>query len=126
MGRAAYKSELSTNRETNPDRQAARPTPDPHTEGSRGCRTADRQRHSILEVEGLGLKEAVTPVGRLDAEKETVPVVKPFVRWMVTVHVPMLPRATLRLLGDAERLKFGPGVTLMQLWSYASNRPTCQ
>ncbi|PYU71580.1 MAG: hypothetical protein DMG49_09160 [Acidobacteria bacterium] len=80
----------------------------------------------LLEVEGLGLKEAVTPVGRLDEEKETVPVVKPFVGWMVTVDVPMLPRATLRLLGDAERLKFGPGVTLMQLWSYASNRPTCQ
>jgi len=64
----------------------------------------------LLEVEGLGLKEAVTPVGRLDAEKVTLPV-KPFVGWMVIVLVPVLPRATLRLLGDAERLKFGPGVT---------------
>jgi len=58
----------------------------------------------------LGLNDAVTPVGRLDAEKLTLPV-KPFVGWMVIVDVPLLPRATLRLLGDAERLKFGPGVT---------------
>ena len=65
----------------------------------------------LLEVEGLGLKEAVTPVGRLDAEKLTVPV-KPFVGWMVIVLVPVLPRATLRLLGDAERLKFGPRFTV--------------
>src|SRR6267143_4353081 len=65
----------------------------------------------LLEVEGLGLKEAVTPVGRLDAEKVTLPV-KPFVGWMVIVDVPVLPRATLRLLGDAERLKFGPRFTV--------------
>ena len=68
----------------------------------------------LPEVEGLGLKEAVTPVGRLDAEKVTLPV-KPFVGWMVIVDVPVLPRATLRLLGDAERLKFGPGFTAREI-----------
>jgi len=68
----------------------------------------------VPEVEGLGLKEAVTPVGRLDAEKVTLPV-KPFVGWMVIVEVPVLPRATLRLLGDAERLKFGPGFTAREI-----------
>ena len=60
----------------------------------------------LLEVEGLGLKEAVTPIGRLDAEKLTLPL-KPFVGLMVIVDVPVLPRAILRLLGEAERLKFG-------------------
>jgi hypothetical protein len=64
----------------------------------------------LLEVEGFGLKEAVTPVGRLDAEKLTLPV-KPLVGLMVIVDVPMFPRATFKLLGDAERLKSGPGAT---------------
>ena len=65
----------------------------------------------LLDVEGFGLKVAVTPIGRLDAEKVTLPV-KPSVGLMVIVDVPVLPRATLRLLGDAERLKFGPGFTV--------------
>ena len=62
-------------------------------------------------VELLGLNDAVTPIGRLDAEKLTLPV-KPRTGLMVIVDVPVLPRATLRLLGDAERLKFGPGFTV--------------
>jgi len=65
----------------------------------------------LLEVEGFGLKAAVTPVGRLDAEKLTLPL-KLFVGLMVIVDVPVLPRATLRLLGAAERLKFGPAFTV--------------
>src|SRR6267378_2558372 len=65
----------------------------------------------LAEVEEFGLKVAVTPVGRLDAEKLTLPV-KPRIGLMVIVDVPVLPRATLRLLGDAERLKFGPGFTV--------------
>ncbi len=65
----------------------------------------------LPDVEEFGLKVAVTPVGRLDAEKLTVPV-KPRVGLMVIVDVPVLPRATLRLLGDAERLKFGPRFTV--------------
>ncbi len=65
----------------------------------------------LAEVEEFGLKVAVTPAGRLDAEKLTLPV-KPRIGLMVIVDVPVLPRATLRLLGDAERLKFGPGFTV--------------
>jgi len=65
----------------------------------------------LAEVEAFGLKVAVTPAGRLDAEKLTLPV-KPRIGLMVIVDVPVLPRATLRLLGDAERLKFGPGFTV--------------
>ena len=68
----------------------------------------------LLVVEGFGLKEAVTPVGRLDAEKLTLPV-KPRVGLTVIVDVPELPRATLRLLGDAERLKFGPRFTVREI-----------
>jgi hypothetical protein len=65
----------------------------------------------LAEVEEFGLKVAVTPVGRLDAEKLTLPV-KPRIGLIVIVDVPVLPRATLRLLGDAERLKFGPRFTV--------------
>ena len=65
----------------------------------------------LAEVEEFGLRVAVTPAGRLDAEKLTVPV-KPRIGLTVIVDVPVLPRATLRLLGDAERLKFGPGFTV--------------
>ena len=68
----------------------------------------------LLEAEGLGLKEAVTPVGRLDPEKVTLPV-KPFVGLTVIADVPELPRAMLRLLGDAERVKFGLGVTVREM-----------
>ena len=65
----------------------------------------------LAEAEAFGLKVAVTPVGRLDAEKLTLPV-KPRIGLMVIVEVRVLPRATLRLLGDAERLKFGPRFTV--------------
>src|SRR5882762_6315423 len=65
----------------------------------------------LAEAEAFGLKVAVTPVGRLDAEKLTLSV-KPRIGLMVIVDVPVLPRATLRLLGDAERLKFGPRFTV--------------
>src|SRR6267143_354608 len=65
----------------------------------------------LAEAEAFGLKVAVTPVGRLDAEKLTLPV-KPRIGLMVIVDVPVLPRATLRLLGDAEKLKLGTGFTV--------------
>jgi hypothetical protein len=61
--------------------------------------------HVLVVVEGFGLKEAVTPVGRLDAENVTLPL-KPPDGWIVMVDVPELPRDTVRLLGDADRLKF--------------------
>ena len=65
----------------------------------------------VEEVEALGLNEAVTPLGRLEAENVTLSV-KPFVGWTLIVDVPDLPRRTVRLLGKADRLKFGPGVTV--------------
>jgi hypothetical protein len=50
----------------------------------------------------LGLKEAVTPLGKPEADKLTLPV-KPFCGVTVIVPVPMSPCATLTLAGDAER-----------------------
>src|SRR5260221_14549048 len=59
----------------------------------------------VLVLVGLlGLKEAVTPLGRPEADKLTLPV-KPFcgVTVIVLVPMPMAPCATLTLAGDAER-----------------------
>jgi hypothetical protein len=54
------------------------------------------------------LNDAVTPVGRPDAVKATVPV-KPFVGVTLTVLVPLAPWAMDKLLGDAESVKSGAG-----------------
>jgi len=53
----------------------------------------------------LGLNEAVTPLGRPDADKLTLPL-KPFCGLTVMVLVPLAPCVMLRLLGDVERVKF--------------------
>jgi hypothetical protein len=56
---------------------------------------------SVLLLEaGLGLKFAVTPLGRPDAERVTLPL-KPFNGVMVVVLVPWLPCTTLNVLGLA-------------------------
>jgi hypothetical protein len=52
----------------------------------------------------VGLKEAVTPVGKPEAAKLTLPL-KPFCGVTVMVLVPFAPRKTLRLPGDAEITK---------------------
>ena len=48
------------------------------------------------------LKEAVTPLGRAEADKLTLPL-KPFCGVTVIVLVPVVPCTTLMLAGDAER-----------------------
>ena len=50
----------------------------------------------------LGLNDAVTPLGRPDADKLTLPV-KPFCGLTVMVLVPRAPCTMVKLLGDAER-----------------------
>jgi len=67
----------------------------------------------LVVVVVLGLNEAVTRFGKPDAESVTEPV-KPFSCAMEIVDAPRPPRATLRLAGKAERLKFGPGVTVSE------------
>jgi len=56
----------------------------------------------------LGLKEAVTPLGRPEADKETL-LLKPFAGVMVIVLLPLEPRVTVTLLGEAESVKLGCG-----------------
>ena len=51
----------------------------------------------------LGLKDAVTPPGKPDADKLTL-LLKPFSGATVIVLVPLVPCVMLRLLGDAERV----------------------
>jgi hypothetical protein len=58
----------------------------------------------------LGLKDAVTPLGRPVADKLTLPL-NPFCGVTVMVLVPLLPSAIDTLLGDAESEKFGGGAT---------------
>ncbi len=56
----------------------------------------------LVAVAGFGLNEAVTPLGKPDADKLTLPL-KPFCEVTVIVLVPLVPCAKLRLLGEAER-----------------------
>ena len=60
----------------------------------------------LVAVVGFVPNEAVTPVGKPDADNVTLPV-KPFLGVTVTVLEPLDPTAMERLLGDAERLKSG-------------------
>jgi len=65
----------------------------------------------LLAVAGFGLKDAVTPLGRPDTDKLTL-LLKPLNGVTVTVLVPLVPWATVRLLGDAERVKSPTGFTV--------------
>jgi hypothetical protein len=55
----------------------------------------------LLLVVLLGLNDAVTPLGRPDADKLTLPL-KPFCGVIVMVLVPLAPCAIVKLFGDAE------------------------
>ena len=65
----------------------------------------------LVAVAGFGLNDAVTPLGKPDADKLTLPP-KPFCGVTAIVLVPLVPCVMLRLLGDAERVKFGAAVTV--------------
>ena len=65
---------------------------------------------TLLPVVGFVPKLAVTPLGRADVESVTLPV-KPPDGVTVTVELPLLPCATVKLLGEADSEKFGPDTT---------------
>ncbi len=66
----------------------------------------------LLAVAGLGLNAAVTPLGKPDAERVTLPL-KPFDGVMVIVLVPLAPPCVMvSAFGEAERLKFGGAFTV--------------
>ena len=60
----------------------------------------------LLPVAELGLKEAVTPLGKPEADRLTLPL-KPFVGVMVMVLLPLEPCVTVKLLGEADKEKSG-------------------
>src|SRR6266849_4460818 len=62
----------------------------------------------LVALVGLN-EEAVTPLGRPETDSATLPV-KPFCGVTVMVLVPLPP--CVRVYGDAERLKFGAGLTV--------------
>jgi hypothetical protein len=62
----------------------------------------------LVPVVLAGLKEAVTPFGKPEADKLTE-LLKPFSLFTVIVLVPVLPRPTLNVFGAAERPKSGAG-----------------
>ena len=69
----------------------------------------------VLEaVVGFGLNKALTPLGKPEADKVTMPV-KPFCGVTPIVLVPLVPCTILKLFGDAERLKFGPAFTVTEI-----------
>jgi len=63
----------------------------------------------LVVVAGLGLKGAVTPLGKPDAERVTLPL-NPFSGEMVIVLVPLLACVIVTLFGEGESVKFGPAV----------------
>ena len=63
---------------------------------------------ALVPVAGFGLNEAVTPPGRPDAAKFTLPA-NPFQSFTVIVAVPEAPRLMLRLAGEIESVKPGTG-----------------
>jgi len=67
----------------------------------------------LVEVVGFGLKEAVTPLGRPDADRLTL-LLKPFRRVTAIVLVSLAPCMMLRLFGDAPRVKFPAGFTVRE------------
>jgi hypothetical protein len=62
-------------------------------------------------VAGLGLKAAVTPVGKPEAESVTLPL-KPLAGVIEIVLVPWLPWARVRALGLADSVKLGAAITV--------------
>jgi hypothetical protein len=60
----------------------------------------------LVVVAGFVLNDAVTPLGKPDADKLTLPL-NPFCGVTVIVLVPLAPCVIVKLLGDAERAKCG-------------------
>jgi hypothetical protein len=68
----------------------------------------------LVVVAGFGLNDAVTPLGSPDADKLTLPL-KPFCGVTVILLVPLVPCVMVKLLGDAERVKFPLGFTASEI-----------
>lgn len=78
---------------------------------------ADKVSVLVVEV-GFVLNDAVTPLGKPEAERVTLPL-KPPTSVTVIVLVPLLPCKTLTLLGEADSVKPGPAGPVRKLISPA-------
>jgi hypothetical protein len=67
---------------------------------------------TLVLVVLVGLKDAVTPVGRVEVTARLTLPVKPLMGFTVIVVVPLLPCAMLNVLGAAESEKFFDAVTV--------------
>ena len=65
---------------------------------------------TLVPVVGFVPKLAVTPDGRADVDRVTLPV-KPPLGVTVIVELPLVPCVTDKLLGEADSEKFGPATT---------------
>lgn len=63
---------------------------------------------TLLPVVGFVPKVAVTPAGRADVDNVTAPV-NPPEGVSVMVLLPLVPRVTAKLAGEADKVKFGAG-----------------
>ena len=67
----------------------------------------DTSVNALVPAVLAGLKDAVTPFGKPDIDKLTVPA-KPFSGVTVIVLVPLVPCVSVTVFGDAEIEKLGP------------------
>src|SRR5215471_13890116 len=68
----------------------------------------------IVTVAGVGLNDPVTPLGRPDTDRATLPA-KPSCGVIATVLVPPPPCVITRLVGHAESVKLGVGEVMETL-----------
>jgi hypothetical protein len=66
---------------------------------------------TLVPVVDTGLNDAVTPLGRLEALKLTLPA-KPLEAVTVIVEFPEPPCGSVMTVGEAPKMKFGPGFTV--------------
>ena len=81
----------------------------------------------LVEVAGLGLKDAVTPLGRPDAERVTLPL-NPLREVMPIVLVPLAPCTMVNVFGEAVSVKFGvpPGQFFTRLAAFTLPIPVAK
>ena len=70
----------------------------------------------LVDVVLAGLNDAVTPLGRPEADKMTLSL-KPFCGVMLTMLDPLLPWVMVKLAGEAAIVKSGDGADTGQLFT---------
>ena len=79
---------------------------------------------SVLVVVVLGgLKEAITPGGRPDAVRLTLPVNPTREFTVMVLAPPAAPWVIVRLFGEVESVKLGDPRTLIRLWPFGLPHP---